>query len=417
MLDVSIVKSNDKSLKLSDTVKNKITNIVSWNEEPVFLTEGRVSWYILDKPIFSLDMKHKFHAIKFKGIGVCNRTGRNKKEITEKPIPPTTDVFKRSSAHFGLNCKGKIEYKFSEDAPYGGMLLERALNDFENMDILFNKGVRATVPGSVYLIRNKTFCDKLMGVSVSFSYSDIPYRLMKLIWEDRYIDAKELSFFEEIKKRNKIEGNFSSGKTKLQVSCCIAFQYGKLIRNFSEAGLFIHSGGWDNLQYDLDNNFVYLTDLDSSKKMEDIPAETRALQATRDLVSTIYRFLNKLYHPKAVKLYSSALFFEYDVINNILNGYMPENDTDILRNKSSLIWNYYIKYFDNFKMIESEVINLSKSKRSQLKMDKYDFYAFCMDTLYSEVLKTNSNFVFQNSISVKEFGMNYKEYLRERLQT
>lgn len=409
-----VVTHKYEKVDLPEKVFKDIIDHAAWLKQPTFVTQGRTAWYKLDNPIASAGYANlKLRAVKMKGIGVWNPEGRHADEKLEKPIPPTDKIYGREGPHFGFNANGKIVKIHSEDAPYGGICHNRAVMEYENALRLFEANVPSIVPLAVIKYPGLSFNNREMGAVLSLCPGEEPCRFLYLGWEDKYIDKQSREFYNKVKERLGINGDLSDVNVKLQMSVKLAEQFGRAVRGFSEAGLYIHSGGWENMQFDMDNGQIYLTDLDSSRDQKQLPERMRALQALRDFVSNIYRYVNKVYYPKAIKLYNLDNLMEYDVIYYLIKGYMPEISDNQIKSAARKIWRFFTPYLLIMKKNEEKLDTIPKPVRKSFKFDIDDLYILCLHLLYPLFLQTKSSTICEDVFSYEELKQSSREYLKD----
>ncbi|WP_066501590.1 hypothetical protein [Abyssisolibacter fermentans] len=403
----------NENIKLSKEDYNDIIAQVSWQKTPSFFTPGRTGWYKLKQPI-NIGEGVYVKAAKLKGVGVWNPDGRHAKKAEVVPIPPTDKTYLREAPHFGFDIDGKIKLIHSEDAPYGGICHHRAVQEYENAQILQKNNVYSILPYMVIEYPDLYFHNKKLGVAISLSTSSEPYRFLQLGWNYKYVDAKLQSFYEEIKEIFGIGSSLEKQEGKLELSKIIGQQFGRAVRGLTESGLFIHSGGWENIQFCFQRKNILLTDLDSTKRIEIIPDKMKAIQGLRDFISNLYRYVNKLYYPKAISVYQLDVLLQYDVILSLMKGYFYDLEEESLKEVSDKIWKYFAFYFYQFRRLGDRLMDMPKELRKSLKFEFDVFYLLCLNLLYPLFLKTNSNTINHLSLSTDELLTNTKEYLGSR---
>ncbi|MDF2880063.1 MAG: hypothetical protein K0R54_620 [Clostridiaceae bacterium] len=412
MLKYEITHKYEK-INVPEKVIREVIDRASWVIEPTFLTNGRTAWYKLPEPIeieFN-GIKHKLKAVKMKGVGVYNPEGRHASEKSEKPIPPTNKIYKRDEPHFGFDKNNQIIKIHSDHAPYGGICHDRAVREYDNARILFENNVPTIIPFMVISYNDLFFDDKQMGAVFCFSTEDMPHRLLFLGWDNDYLDVEILEYYDAIKKGLNINGDIRNVNVKLEISKIIAQQFGDSVRRLSEAGLYIHSGGWENIQYDRERKHIFLTDLDSSRQLNQVKNEMKAIIALRDFVSNIYRYINKIYFPKAIKIYNPEILLEHNVLYYLLKGYLPEISDSELEEMSQKIWLFFMPYFMIMKKNEDKLSDIPKEIRKSFKFDTDIFYILCLNLIYPKFLKINSNTINKDTLKPEELEKISKNYL------
>lgn len=394
-------------------LEEELIKRVRWETAPTFLTQGRTAWYELEEP-FEIEyngQKHTIKAVKMKGVGVYNPEGRHADSKNTKPIPPTDKIYKRDEPHFGFDKDSNIVKIHSDDAPYGGICHDRALREYDNAKVLFENDVPTIIPYIVVKYNDLFFNGKQMGAVLSLCTEKYPYRLLQLGWENKYVEPELLDYYDEIKKSFGIVGDITDANVKLLVSKKIANQFGKIVRELTKSGLYIHSGGWENIQYDMCNKQIFLTDLDSTRDLNLVSEKMKAITALRDFISNLYRYTNKLYYSRSIKIYDCEKLYEYNVILDLLKGYLPESNEEALKEISLKILDFFMPYFVIMKKNEDSLKDIPKKVRKSFKFDTDMFYILCLLLIYPEFLKSNSSVVSTNSLTLNELKEISKKYL------
>lgn len=411
-INYKIDKVNEK-VELSGLDYTHLFRIISWEEVPHFQTPGRTGWYLLNTPVL-LDNGVLIKALKLKGIGLWNPEGRNAKEAQLQPIPPTKEAYRRRSLHVGFSNDGTIVRIPSEDAPYGGILLRRARMEYDSAEVLQKNHVPSILPYMVVEYPDLVFHGEMMGVAICGCVEQKPYRLLHLGWEYKYVPEHLQRFYNQIALQNGICDSLETFKGKLKLSVLIGEQYGKAIRGLTESNLYIHSGGWDNIQYDFSRNTVFLTDLDSTRSNKVLSDKVKAISGVRDVVSCLYRYVNKLYYPKAIGVYDVGNLLKYDVIAAIIKGYFYDIDEFRCVQVARKIWRFFLPYFCELKKLGEEIHTLSSPLRKTLKMELDMFYLVSLHYLYPIMLSVQSRTVMSCSMTADEYEEYVKRYLGDR---
>ncbi len=146
--------------------------------------------------------------------------------------------------------------------------------------------------------------------------------------------------------------------------------------------MYIHSGGWSNIQYSLSRKKVVLVDLDSSKKVDTEDIELIKLYNIRDFVSNLYRLLISLYNPKVIHQIDSNILNNNNLILALLEGYFDKEDKETLKEISYRILNfYYDRCFIKIKNIEHIMDTIKDEEKKNYELNTKDFYEFCLKLL------------------------------------
>lgn len=132
------------------------------------------------------------------------------------------------------------------------------------------------------------------------------------------LSEKEYEYFNLIS--NEILQMNYSHESQWALCQYVAKQYSKSIRNLNEIGLYIHSGGWSNIQFSLQKKDIVLIDLDSTRELCEKPKSIWGLYAVRDLVSNIYRLLINFYNPHTICIVNEGIIRDTDLVYFLLAG-------------------------------------------------------------------------------------------------
>lgn len=358
---IKIKKSNN--IKLSNEDFNNIIKIVTFDKIGTYYTSGRTCYYLLKSSII-IDNK-KYSYIKIKGNGFFENKEYKK---------PSNSEFLRIDPHYGFDNNDKPILVNSKSAPLGGILLKRALNEFNNFNLLRRHHVSTLYPIYVFEYNNLKFKGQKLGIIVALS--EEPYRFDKLLFSN--IPNEYLKFYKKV-FYNEFGYNTSLDfKDKSKLIQQISYKYAKEIRKFSNSGLYIHSGGWSNIQYSFADKNIVLVDLDSSTKNK----SNKKLVKYRDLVSNIYRLFINLYHPNCIQDYTEEILKETNYCYYLLKGYFDEINDETLFLIADKINDYYInKCFKNIKIIEKIMTKVPKEQQKKMELKIFDFYNYCMSLI------------------------------------
>lgn len=374
---------NNNEIKLSEFDLNQLEEIIKFENHGNYYSKGRTCYYKLKKPICFRNTMYSY--LKIKGCGIIEENGIF--------VRPGTKSFSRVDPHFGINKDGVAELVYSDVAPYGGITLSRAINEYNNFKLLCDNGVSSLIPICVYRYGDLFFDDKQMGVSISLCENNKPLRMDKLLYKEELIPGEYKKFYEEIyflEFNKNTELNF---KDKCTLINRISYKYGMEIRKFCDSGLYIHSGGWSNIQYSIDRKNVVLIDLDSSKKINSsimIP-----LLNCRDLISNIYRLFINLYNPNCISNFDEDVIKSYNFTFSILNGFFNNIELEKIDYASKEINNYFINNcFNKIKQIEDIMLSIPDGEVKKYELNILEFYDFCMKLIYPLIIdeyKVKSN--------------------------
>lgn len=356
---VKIVKKSN--VKLTDEDLTSLLEIVRLEKKGIYYDTGRTCYYQLKKPVIIGNKKYTY--LKIKGSGVLENDKVN--IFSDKE-------FSRVDPHYGFDTNDNPILVKSKPAPYGGILLDRAINEFNNFTLLISSCVSSLYPLYVFEYKNLKFYDQKLGVIVALS--EEPYRFNKILFHnipDNYIKFYKNVFYNEFGYNT----DFSfEDKTKLIQR--LAYKYAREVKKMAECGLFIHSGGWSNIQYSFSDKNIVLVDLDSSLKNK----LNKNILKYRDLISNIYRLFINLYNPNCIQDYNEKIIKENNYCYYLLDGYFDGIiNSEFLIKISNKINDYFINNcFNNIKKIENIMNYISDQEVKKMELNIFEFYSYCM---------------------------------------
>jgi len=420
---------DDVEISLKDY--QKILSFLNWKQIPPFRQPGRTAWYVLEENAFvNSKTDSSFKAAKIKGVGFWNPRPSGKiysgvlaNLYSEQPTIPTTEVLDSmlTFPHIGFNKKGEYMIAYSSPAPVGGILHERALLEYESARILLQNGVPSTLPFMVIQYGDKyQFNGKRMGVVVNLSPERDSIRLSCIQYGKavhRGIDAEADAYFDKIRTSLGVKGKPELETTRLQTINLLARKIGKLIHDFSAAGLYRYSSEWSNFEYDFKTEEVFLTDLDSTLQLKDIPAALRPLQVLRDLGTAVYRLVVKFGFPSVLDDYTLTNLLRFDPLTELLVGYFPNAPYDEVEAISKRLWQCFTPYWFLLKKHKEAIwTDWSRSRRQSYKMDHDLFYILTI-TLVFPLFKDSSLFqLYPSTLTIDDMLQKAKNYLGERYE-
>lgn len=362
MKSTKIVTMNE-DIKLSKHDFDNLMDIITFVKFGIYYNVGRTCYYKLENPI--VINKKKYSYLKIKGNGILKNW---------KFIIPGSKAFLRTDPHYGFDKNNNPILINSESAPYGGMTLSRALNEYDNFKLLSSYHVSTLYPFCVFEYENLIFHKQKLGVSVALS--ETPYRFDKILFSKipkEYLEYYKKVFYNEFGYNT----NFCF-EDKVKLIQQIAYKYAVEVKKFCDCGLYIHSGGWSNIQYSFIDKNVVLVDLDSSKKNVD----NKELLKCRDLVSNIYRLFINLYNPNCISDYTDEIIKKTNYCYYLLKGFFPQIEDKKLLLVANNINEYYIKEcFNNIKKIEKIMLDISESEKKKMELNIFEFYNYCINLI------------------------------------
>ena len=416
-----------EQIEIPDDELESLLRVASWQSEPQFPCPGRSAWYVFKKPVHLKNDKEKiFHAAKLKGVGVWNPekfhlySGVHGMAYSEKPIPPSTEEYKFTSSipHFGFTEEGYFKAVYSEPAPYGGILHRRAVQEYENSHIMLAHGVPSQVSLLVARLPARyKFMDEDMGIVVSLSEEIEPFRLHLIHFGENELNEPEQKYYKSLRESIGISGDILDEKIRLQTINALSGQIGRLSHDFSAAGLYRHSGGWEDLSFTVKNKRVFLADLDSNRCLAELTACTRPLQILRDLSSSVHKLLNMFYYPTIMDKYTFSNLVASDPVSEMLSGFFPTSNAGKIKKVAARYWDYFAPHFFLMQRYLHQVLGESEREiRKSYKMDDEIFFTLSMLNLFPLYGESDLNSFFPFVCTLSDLEERAQVFLGERYQ-
>jgi hypothetical protein len=270
-------------------------------DRATFVRPGRTAWVPVDDRT----------SLKLKGVGLWRGPGT-------QPVRPSTDVNTRPRGHVGFTDSGRLRLIDSAPAPVGGITVDRAAREFRaamDMWITSATGIR---PVRLYRLAAPALHfppgaqGEPLGAVVTLVPTAHDQRLDTLFRPCDQLGPAEQGFVAAVRR----------GRPVLDALAALAGGYGRALRVFTATGFFRHSGSIDNWAVVPGSDAVFLTDLDSTRMLADVPAVRRPLEILRDLASGVFGLAAALMlpaiGPQAADATAEACFTQ------LVAGYLPE---------------------------------------------------------------------------------------------
>ncbi|MEU7765557.1 hypothetical protein AB0B25_10605 [Nocardia sp. NPDC049190] len=371
--------------ELSPRDQRTLMQIVSWDRQPSFAVPGRTAWYVLSEPVIDPKTSRTLVAAKIKGVGAWHPRVAPTPTHSDagEPTPPSNSAYEETTRnpHFGLDENGCFASVFSQPAPYGGMTLPRAQREFDNAATLYRAGAPSIVPLAVLRYDDgKLFNDLPLGVVISLTWDESPYSLDLLRVENPAATAEERAHAAGVRETLGYPPHQRDGVSALSVRAVVGRQIGMRLRELAQAGLYRYSAGWDNFYLDHRTGTVYLTDLDSTRELQELPSDVQGIQVLRDLAGGIYQIVNKIYHPCAIDDYDLHTLMDIDPMAAVVAGYFGIDKIHAMRLTKPL-WAYFVPHWFLLKRHRGKIQGwsmASKAQRKSYKMEMNVFYALAI---------------------------------------
>ncbi len=407
-------------VELSDIFHHRILDIISWRTTPQFPRPGRTAWVPFPEIASICNGSPSIAAAKIKGVGLWNPSSWirsnevHSSHICDNPIQPLIEdyAYVRSQYHFRVCDDGTFTSAVSERAPLGGITVTRAFNEYNNAALLFEQSASTIRP--YLLVRYKsmpTFAGDSLGAVVTLHTDSSPCRLNVSHMNSAYLSQEEREYLARIYDTF----GLSLGGSRYELLNLLGRSIGRVLRQFAEAGLCRHSGGWDNYLFCPAGRSAVLTDLDSSVGVRHFPRDVQCLHLLRDLGSTIYKLLNKIYHPSGIADFSARHLLHYDPIASILSGYFPEVDPDQIMEASNALWTLFLPHFNNMKKVPLQTISTwSSDRRRSYKMDQDMFMSFFLIKAFGLFTCSTLKIKYESGITIEQVHHSAERYLEDR---
>ena len=163
-------------LRLGPADEERLWRWLRWEEAPEFFEVGRTAWMQLSEPLPHPTVAGlTLTGAKVKGVGLWSGDDPPRPVDGEEEYLDALD-----QPHFGIDDDGRYVERFSAMAPLGGMVLSRALLEYENAQHLLDHSVPALVPYAVFRNRHR-FRSEPLAVVVTLSSEAAPFRAKILI--------------------------------------------------------------------------------------------------------------------------------------------------------------------------------------------------------------------------------------------
>lgn len=368
-MNIKTIKWNG-NIVLDSYDKKQLYDIVRLQKVGESYSPGRTCYYRLKYPIMYENVL--YYSVKIKGAGFY--------DTTNEVIAPGKTAFVRREPHYGFDDKGNAIKVFSDIAPFGGIVLSKAIREYDNFDLLSRNNVSTLFPLAVIEYESLLFEQEKLAVIMALCTEKFPLRMYRLLWPAERLSKTECDYYNFLLKKEEIDGNIFQFKARAELIQKLATKYTSEIRKFSECGLYIHSGGWSNIQYNSQINNIVLVDLDSSRCINRKQYSMRNLYAIRDFISNMYRLLISLYNPNIISQYNEDIIRDKNYIFYLLAGFFSNESIEVLMNVSDDILDFYINNcFNDIKAIEYKMNNLSQCEVERYELSMFEFYDFCFE--------------------------------------
>lgn len=381
-LSCEVVKKYE-NVEIDDASMSRLLDMAAWRTEPIFESPGRTAWVRLDKPAL---VKNRpgvpYHAAKMKGVGLWNpegflHTGVQMGERKAEKIPPTTENYAPMTAlrHVGINADGEFFETTSNPAPFGGILEDRAALEYENARVLTEAGVPSIAP-LVVLRYPLKFDGKQMGAVITLSTEPRPFRAHVDYIDEQGKAGKE--YYLSVFKMLGFNGDPSEAIVRWQAFASLSRRTGKLMHDFAQSGLYRYASQLENLHFDVERDELFLTDLDSSRKLSELPQGVPALQILRDASSALHKLAWRLHYFVMLDRWRLSAARKTDPMAEFVAGYFPGASTTQIDEALRPLWRHVVPHLYLRKRHRSAMAGWDRERLRTYEVDRDMFYALAM---------------------------------------
>jgi hypothetical protein len=361
-----------------------LMDMVRWRTVPRFRIPGRTAWCELaNSARFRNRPNVEYRAAKIKGIGLWNpagylHSGVQQGQRSEQAIRPTSIEYEPLTRlrHFGIAKDGEFFDVGSNPTPYGGILHQRAVLEYSNAARLLEHGVPSIGPLIVIRYPELRFRDQPMGAVITLSTEQLPYRA-HVDYIGEYGEAAK-SYYLRLYEVLGIDGDPQDPFVQWQAFRSVCQQIGGLIRGFAESGLYRYGAHLENLHFDIDRGELFLTDLDSSLRLDELPADVQPLQVLRDVASALHKIALRLHYFVTLDRFSIAQIRSVDPFAAFLRGYFPEPAAELINRAVEPFWLAAIPHLFLRKRLRNVMGTWDRERLRTYEVDRDVFYCLAM---------------------------------------
>lgn len=336
-----------------------IDKIVSWEIMPSFPKIGRTAWLPLKKTIMVKiqDRQFPIFALKIKGVGL--------NDYNRDTIQPSAKQFITAAfPHNGIKKDGSFELMKSPYSPIGGMTLERAKTEYNISQELIENNVPSQVPIRLYKYTDqqlqfsnlKNGTSQPMGVVVTGQLQSQFFRASSIL-DYQNLQKEVIQSIEEFSAQMEARGEKDPQFSLLKK---VYGSYGKILRQFSEAGFYRHSGDLGNFGCSSQIKSVYFTDLDGCRNLSECGEIEKPLQVIRDVASCLHYILWHFTEANSIKKYPLERILKCKFFQTFLVNYYDDISPERINCFSKILEELYIHVY------ESTLMHLEEIKKKTL---------------------------------------------------
>lgn len=300
----------------ADALVEAAAPLVRWEQAPPLDPGERTAWQAVAVAREGLlPGMAAVQSLKLKGVGHGRPDGA---------VPPSgapyVDGLARGHQHVGIAEDGSYCLRASATSPVGGILLDRAIKEFQNAERLAAAGCPVIAPLAVFRydeLRAEWGDRRALGAVVSGGPTELPLRVAGLLVSDPGPSPEGRAC------RALMD---AYGPHRADAFAAVAAECGRTLREFHEAGLFRHNGFLTNYLWDPEAARVVLVDLDSSLPLDHCAEPRRALEIVRDVAGGVFTLAMIALLPAVTQRLDPGKMLSARVLERFVDGYFHDLD-------------------------------------------------------------------------------------------
>jgi hypothetical protein len=215
-----------------------------------------------------------------------------------------------------------------------------------------------------------------MGAGITLSTEQLPYRA-HVDYIGEYGEIAK-SYFLRLYEVLGIEGDPQNPFVRWQAFAAVCQHVGGLLRGFAEAGLYRYGAHLENLHFDINRGELFLTDLDSSLRLDDLPSVAQPLQVLRDVASALHKIALRFHYFVTLDRCPIAQVRTVDPFAALLRGYFSEAAVESLNRAVEPLWLAIIPHWLLRKRFRDVMATWDRDRMRSYEVDRDVFYCLAM---------------------------------------
>jgi len=215
-----------------------------------------------------------------------------------------------------------------------------------------------------------------MGAVITLSTEQHPYRA-HVDYIGEYGETAK-SYFLRLYEVLDIEGDPQNPFVQWQAFRTVCQHLGRLLRAFAEAGLYRYGAHLENVHFDIDRGELFLTDLDSSRPLDELSSIAQALQILRDVASALHKIALRLHYFVTLDMFPIAEIRTVDPFSAFLRGYFSEPTIELLNRAVEPLWQMTVPHLFLRKRFRDVIASWDRDRIRTYEVDRDVFYCLAM---------------------------------------